>query len=387
MTTLLKVSNVRIERKTAPDSKEMESILSLMVKNGISDPRSMLPSSPWYNISFDLKNTYSGFANAIRRTLIEEMPVKCISFNEDDMSTNDEFILSDILLKNINLLPINQDIDSNKYLTKTISLYKHNDTNKIIDVKASDIQVTTKNTDPEKSQQSSNKLNKKAKEKSHKYDNAEENDKLIPDANIIIIRLRPNKFVKIPNIIIEEGLSKNNAAKFSLFDNVSYNILDMVPYDIFKHTGTRSISYDPKEFHISFTTCANISPQLVIELLYKTINDKLTKAKNYISEYSITDQTKKYYYTEGFEVSVMDNIFTYKFHGEYIMLSNIIAQRCYLLDPTILFCAPAIDRYDNEIAIIRLKHPDTNKLLLSAIDACKQDMNILSDVLTNTKKI
>ena len=60
----------------------------------------------------------------------------------------------------------------------------------------------------------------------------------------------------------------------------------------------------------------------------------------------------------------------------------MLAQQCYNIDPNILFCAPSIYRYDSEIAIIRLKHPDTNGLLLKAIEMCLKNIEIVRAALT-----
>jgi hypothetical protein len=357
---MLKVSNVNIDKKTISDSKELTGIFHLMKKNGISNPRSLLPSTSWHKVSFHLKNTYTGFANAIRRVLIEEILVKCMTLQEKDLITDDEFILSDIVLKNINLVPIDQIVGLNDYADKTIFIDKYNNTNNVINVKASDIKIISKSNI------------KSSKELSIKQ--------LIPDSNITIFTLRPGKNVKILNITLEEGYAKDDASKFSLLDNVSYDILDMIPYDIFKHTGTRSIEYDPKEFSLSFTTCGNITPTMVVDKLYKTLFTKLTTTKDLLLEYKKNGITEKI--IDKFELSVLEDVYTYKFIGEYVTLTNMLAQRCYLLDPTILFCSPAIDRYDNEVAIIRLKHPDTHKLLVSAIDACLDDLKILHNELT-----
>lgn len=403
---MLKVEKINITKKSITETKELSEINKLMIKYGIKEPLRMLPQSDWHEVSFNLKNTYAGFANGIRRVLIEELPVVCLSFYEDNLVTDDDFILSDLLVKNINLIPINQEINMEDYDKYDIFLYKYNDTNDIIDVKASDIRVVLSekkklkkgsgdkeviiedeaesNSDEEEKEKRINKKDK-PKYKSQTKGGVSEERKLIPESNIIIIRLRPGKYIKITHMFLEEGFSKNNASKFSLLNNVKYEPTDMIPYDVNTGTGTRSIEYDPKEFALSFSTCCNIQPHTVIKLVCNTLTERLNRCKEKLLEYMKSDQSKKYYYAEGFEVTIKDDIYYYKYSKEYITLAYMIAQRCFLLDANILYCSPAIDRYDNEIAIIKLKHADSNKLLLKSLDSCLDDIKILKSEFDKAK--
>ena len=56
---------------------------------------------------------------------------------------------------------------------------------------------------------------------------------------------------------------------------------------------------------------------------------------------------------------------------------NMIAQRCFILDANILHCSAGVDRYDTRLGIIKIKHADTNKILIAAIDACLADIETL----------
>lgn len=351
----MKIKDIKIFEKNIPKSKELDEIVKLMQANGIKDPIDLLPSG-WHEVHFHISDTYAGFANAIRRVLIDELPVYALDINEEMFETDDDFILSDLLKKNINLIPINQETAEN-YIKHDIYLYKFNDTNDIIDIKASDIKVKEKD--------------KKSKK--------EVSNNLIPNSNITIIRLRPGKFIRLNSLNIVNGFCKDDAGKFSLLNNVQYKPTDMIPYDVFSGKGTRSIDYDPKEFDLSFTTCGNIKPMTVIKLTCDVLINKLTQCKKLLTEYinSTKSDTKKYYFTDGLEVQQQSSITYYKFIGEYITISYMLAQRCFILDNNILYCVPAIDRYDNEIAIIKLKHSEPDKLLLKAIDLCVEDVSAI----------
>jgi len=380
----MEVSNVKIEKRTN-DEKKLAPFVKLMEKYGTKNPMKLLPQTQWHKVSFVLDKTSSSMANAIRRVLIEELHTRCLTFDDEVLTTDDEFILTDVLQKNIELLPINQD--GKNFAGKKISLYKYNDTNDVIDVKASDLTISKSNTrkqstaeskseDPPKSPRKSPKSAKRKTKRGAAEDVSIR--ELIPDSNIAIISLRPGKFVRIDEITFLEGYSKYDAGKFTLLDNVTYDIMGVEPFDQFTGKGTRSMEYDPSKFSLSFKTCGNISPKGVIDKLVETLMSKLARAKDFVSTYAKSDQTKQYYYTEGFEVSISDDIVTYKFHNEYITLSNMLAHRCYVLDNNILFCSPAVERLDNEVGIVRLKHADCNTLLLNAIDECIADIQTFS---------
>lgn len=376
MSQNLQVKNLSIIKKNINETKELKEIFDSMVKNGIENPMNLLPTSPWYEMSFRLSNTYSGFANGIRRVLMEEIPTKCLDFNENNYETDDEFILIDKIQKDINLIPINQDFDEKEINKYTINLYKYNKSNKIIDVKASDIDIIIDS----KSNRNTIKLN-------YNKNNSINIKKLIPDPNIIISVLRPGKFISIKKFTLVEGLCKNDASKFSLLDDVTYKPIVENPFDSLKHKGTRSIQTNPTEFDIKISTASNISILSLTNKLCNVIINKLKNAKHNIEEY-IKSEEKSDYYSDNFEVHIYDNIKKYKFHGEYITLSYMLAQRCYLLDKNILFCTPSVDRFDTEIAIIKLKHPDSDNLLISACDECVKDIEILrTEIKNNTQKI
>jgi len=345
----MEVSDVTINTRSI-NKKKLDRFLSLIKKyNNISNPLNLLPKNEWHNVKFILSKTTSSMANAIRRVLIEELLTKCLYFDENELETNDEFILSDVLQKNIELLPINQYGKS--LAGKEIFLNKYNETNDIINVKASDLSIIDKKTNTKMSIKT-----------------------LIPASNITIIVLRPGKYVKIKKIEIIEGYAKDDAGKFSLLDNVKYDILDVEPYDNFKHTGQRSIEHDPTKFSIEFTTCGNIQPKQVIKKLTDMLLNKLTRVKSYMTDYIKSPTEKKYYSVEGFQVEIVNELATYKIYNEYLTLSNMLAHKCYELDKNILFCAPGVERLDSRVAFVKLKHPDRNSILLEAINACITDV-------------
>ena len=108
------------------------------------DIRKLLPKKSKITVSFELKETNSDFANAIRRCLINEIETLSFTYNEYDdkfVDITDPFILSDFIKKQIELLPINQEFD---YENLNIILFKENKTDEIIDVLSGDISIHKK---------------------------------------------------------------------------------------------------------------------------------------------------------------------------------------------------------------------------------------------------
>jgi hypothetical protein len=438
----LKVEKVSIVEKKPLKSSKLDELVAMMKANGYSEGYELLPKKPGYDVDFELHNTYSGFANAIRRVIIEEIPVFCLNTDESKLRTDDEFIsgTSDVLLKNINLTPIMQNVDIDDYQSKCIYLLKTNRTTEIIDIMAKDLiignRTAVKHKSMEKLQKDLGDPNLKKSKKggaddsdevkseypgkesnssnaenirksvrytmttddhsnvnrgsfriteailSRSYAEEEENmsvipiEKLIPNNNIILVRLRPGKTIYIEDIGFEVGVGINSLSKFSLVENIRYEPIDMTPYDIFTGTGTRSIEYDPKKFRLGFTILGHTNPKDVINKTVESLNENLTNMRDKILKYSTED--KKYYNVDGLEVTVAEEIYIYKFSKQYFTCVNMIAQRCFLLDENILFCTTGVERYDTRVGIIKLKHADCNKLLLKSIDACLADLKILN---------
>jgi hypothetical protein len=227
-------------------------------------------------------------------------------------------------------------------------LFVQNNTNDIIDVKALDIKIVD-------------------------YD-------LILEPNIIIVRLRPGKYLKINEFTLERGYGKYNAGKFSLLDNVVAYPLDIEPFDVVKKTGTRSISKDVTQYYISFKTTCNIKPRTVMHMLCDELTSRLSRMFEQVSRFTTENKKGDVSYTSEdtkFTVNAKDNMYTYKFIGEQLTLAGMVGQRCYLLDKNIAYCGPTVERYDTEVCVIRLKHADASKLLTTAIEECIADLKIL----------
>lgn len=483
---MLKIDKLSIEEKTVRKSKELDAFVSSIIKHKLhSDPDSLLPSAPYHVVSFNLLDTNIGFANDIRRTLVEGIDVVAADLDDSKIKTDDEFIFgtSDVLIKNINLLPVNQDLDFDEMKKYTVYLLVANKTAEIIDVNASDFivghieDVRKKNTAklqkdlgdpslhkkaaelskhlsgkkakkpmkkgggkakkgaeesgededgdtkkedeivdevvddiPEEKEEVEEKhtekhIDKHGKKKTHTrhsmaddlevstgttkiteamlnraYSGREKSimdiKKIFPNPNICIARLRPGKSLYIEAISFVVGKGSESMAKFSLLNNVQYQPINVTPFDIFTGKGQRSSTYSPKDFHIGFTTAGNIKPKDVIKKTVQALTDALLDIKKHVETYAGIEH-KKYYSSDDLIVTIKDDVLSYKFMKHYYTPISMIAKKCFLIDPNVLFCTSGVERFDTSPGIIRLKHSEPNKLLFKAIDGCIGDLKIL----------
>lgn len=97
-------------------------------------PRVCLPE----RMQLTLEGTNNAVANAIRRTICGELPVRALVTTYEDVTTNDDFIIQEMLCKRLLQLPILQSTP----LTAQFALYVENRTPLVRAVYASEIELT-----------------------------------------------------------------------------------------------------------------------------------------------------------------------------------------------------------------------------------------------------
>jgi hypothetical protein len=355
----LSIKNIEIKEKSFKELQpKLKNIINIMKEYGINEPEDLLPKSTKHYVKFEINNCYSSLANAIRRCLIAEIKVKCLDVDMSNINTNDEFIISDALIKNINLVPINQNYEVKEL---ELELFIKNNTNQMLDVYLNDFKLYN----DKKNKVETNLLN------------------LIPELNIPIIKLSPNKFLHIKNFKIIEGYNNEDAAKFTLLNNVSYKPIDGEIYDNFNKTGTKSINSNPKKFEISYITKANIDPKSVMILCCDSLILRLKKLLELIKNYTEKIGSNNFYGDEILEVIRHNDYYIYKCNNEYLTLGNLLSQKIFLLDETILYTAATVERLDTEKMILKIKHTEPDKILFDAMNECISELELIKKNFTN----
>jgi DNA-directed RNA polymerase subunit L len=346
------IKNIKIDEISfnSKNNKDFDKILGY-VKLMVPDYKKFLPSNPKHRIQFEITNTVSDFANCIRRFLLDEILVYSMDVKEEDIKTDDKFILNDHFKKILELIPFQQNIKDIKNFK--ISIDVKNTSDDIMTIYTRDIKITdSKN-------------------------NVLDSDKYF-SCNIPMIQLRSDKSLLVNNISIVQGCGKDDSGKFNLLSNISYEILDVVPYEEskFENTGQSSLNSTPRQFKIGFTTYGNIEPKKVINLCCDCITNRLQNIQKELQK--IKNETN-IYFSESLELEIRNNVKIYHFKGEFWTISNIIARYCYIEFPEINFVCSNIIHPSKEESIVKIIHDNSINIINSAIVRILNDVSILKN--------
>ena len=356
-----KIEEVNFAKKlyqlNKPENSALKNCLEYIafLNNGI-DGKDLLPKRSKFRVDFEITGTCSGFANGIRKCIMDEIPVCSLTMDSDGFTTSDRYILSDYLQKNIELIPILQEIDFEKAEKWTISLDIINSTDEVINIKSGDIEIFDgKKKIPTES---------------------------IMSPNISIVELHPAMFIKISGITIVHGVSKVDAARFASVSNTRYEILDMDPLAHTKEEkerGTSSMMADPTAFRIGYTTYRNVKdPKTIIHGCCDALSDRVLAFKKELENVKEDPDTKVIsYFSALLDVETRSDFKFFNFKDEARTLPNMISQYCFLLDPNIPFSAPALIHPSTEIGVVKIKHTNSIKIIQDAMTAILRDVAVL----------
>lgn len=337
----IKYSDVPFESKDKNFLKCVEYIKSVS-----PDYKKYLPKQDKQRVSFELTDANSDLANTIRRFLLDEIPVLSMHLDEKNIVSDDTFILTDYLKKNIEMIPILQDVYDIK-----IHLDIENHTDEIISVYSRDITISD------------------TKGKSL------DSDKYF-SGTIPIINLRPAKSLKISNIQIVSGMGKNDSGKFIFLSNINYEILDIEPVTETKHEtkGVSSLDSNPKHFKITCTTHRNIDPKKIMKICCDKITERLTQLLN---ELEMINNETTVHFSELLNVETKGDVKLFHLIGEYWTISNVISRYCYLLNSEIQFVCSSIVHPSIEESIVKITHPQAVKIMKDSVKKIITDVSLV----------
>jgi hypothetical protein len=163
---------------------------------------SLLPSREEHCVSFDLIGVDTSIANGFRRTAIEELELKALTFDNNTITTNVDYILFGEFLDRIQQIPIRQDIPDD--LIMSINAINTSNENGIMTLYS---------------------------------DSIIGGEKYIP-GRFRIAELRPGNFLKVPRITVVRGTGRDNAC-FSLTADFTYDNLDFMDVWFINSKGNR----------------------------------------------------------------------------------------------------------------------------------------------------
>lgn len=344
---MVKVKNVKFENLSfVSNDKNFQKCIEY-IKLIDPDYKKYLPTSDKQKLSFELHDTNVDLANTLRRFMIDEIPIQSMDVDMESIKTDDKFILSDYFKKNIELIPINQEID---YTKIKISLSVINKLDTLMAIHASDLDITDLN-------------GKKLKNSVYFRD------------TIIIYHLRPMCFVNIKQINIVSGIGRHDSGKFIPVSNIGYEILDVKPVSHSKYAtkGKSSLNSTPTQFRISATTHGNMDVKNFIIKCCESIISRFSAINKELSEVKDDDV----YFSPSINIETKEDIKIFHFIGEYWTIANIMSRYCYLIDVDIPFVCASIVHPSIEESMVKIKHPQPKKLLISAIKKIIADFTII----------
>jgi hypothetical protein len=382
------IAEFQIIKKTFAPNAKLKKLLEKMAAHGV-DGLKLLPKAPYEICSFNVLNSRSGFVNALRSVVIQELPTVCMHVQQNysgetlpsAIYTDDRYLsdTADVIIKNINSIPINQKFDFAKY---KFYLYVENQTLGVLNVYASDIRSrhpssrAKKTTGGGKPQLRKSTIEAEAApslftlpaEILYDEKNAVDIHELIPNPQGILARLRPGKCLFISDIIFEEGVGFLDHAKFTHVNSVIYLPLSTH----FVDGGKRSTEHEVVNYYLKFATCGTCSSA---DVLYGAADVLIKYMERFIKTIAMCDMGDKLFYAnDEVSISCVDLLYTYKFKHHYHPSINMLAQQCFKIDPTIAFCSGSVDSYnvrnsareDIRSATLKLKHMEPNKLITLA---------------------
>ncbi len=168
--------------------------------------KELLPTKKREIVSFILRNTDTPTANGLRRTLIEELPVKILHTTVGDIETDEEFLIRDELIDRIHSVPIEQSVKTDA--TFSIDFLNTDTTTRIGHLYSGDI-----------------KRHGSAKDLSN-----------LMDSKFRIAELHPGKHLRVNNITILTGYGYMHA-NFMMVCGIAYKPLDFIDVTLVNERG------------------------------------------------------------------------------------------------------------------------------------------------------
>jgi DNA-directed RNA polymerase subunit L len=313
-----------------------------------------LPTTIPKDISFELHNTTTEMANALRRCINSELEVLIMDFTPNDCIYDDAFIIVHELRKRINYIPIRQISGMN------FKINVHNATDEIIPVYSRSIK--------EYSHQTSKKKKKDDIEK-------ESREKMFSET-FILTYLRPGKRIEINNIHIVSGKSYLNHAAFSFPGKVGYKCLD-IP-DVEENDGKdvellSGMIKDPSRYRISIPRQKYVDPVHIVKTALKELNNKLDNI------YKIVKESNENFYSSNIDINYLKDRATFKIFNETYTIGNLISKYGLRVDATItnIHCIKIHPSFN--YVIVEIHHSNPQKIMLLSIEMIKKELTAIGN--------
>lgn len=260
---------------------------------------------------FELDSSNCAFANGLKRSMTNEIPVRHLTVSMSDIYTTDPWIVGDIIKGRIEMIPIPQNIE----IGTTYSLKYENTSNSYVDVKTSEI----------------------------KYRGASVKDMM---QSIPICSINASYSLTIDNITVSESYGYSNGRV--AIGRVSYEILDQDMQNI------SSVNADPSKFKLTLEVPGIINPK---EIIIKAIDSICNRLDNI--DYSLA--------------KIEYNIYKLLIPNESHTIGRLLETYIFKIMPTIDFVAMRESHPSKRECTIDIKHPEAEQLCKQAVAMIKKE--------------
>jgi len=317
------------------------------------DFQKLIPKFGKYLITMTINKESAAVANAIRRTLIGELPAYGLTFDQEDFETDDEYLIWKNIQSQIQSIRIKQDIPESTrfYLDVT------NSTPMDKMVRAKHIEIRGKG-------------------------------ELPFNETFRIITLRKGKTMKIKNIKVIKKYGYEDA-KFHLTSGVAYKQLDVNAYE--RGKGVSSMMSDCHDYELGIYTDGNIEPKTLLTMAMSNIKERVKKYQEemdlYVTQINAEEASKKKkyepvsgdYVSDILEINILEDVTLFKLKGEKDTLANLIRYFAFTNDPSI----PLVNYKDphptvREI-VVRIQSKDPIKSFVGALGSAYKKFETLEN--------
>lgn len=275
----------------------------------------MVPSVVNHTLIFELKECNCSLANAIRRTLMSEMPVKHLTVSLTDIKTTDPYIVGEMIRKRIEMIPISQSINEDS----VFAILFENKQDEYIDVMSSDI-----------------KLNGVSVSK--------DITPFIP-----ICDINSGTSFSINDIRVVESFGYNNA-RVSI-GRIAYEIID---HDMNLPSNTSH----PTNFRLEIETPGIIDPVEMVKKAIDTLLDRLDAI--------------------DFSAAIIEfDIYKLPIRNETHSIGRLLSWYIYQQNPTIKYVASRVPHPSTRECVIDIHHPNGEDICKNAIKGIQSDLKII----------
>lgn len=280
-----------------------------------------IPSVVNQTVAFELRDANCALANAIRRTLMSEMPIKHLTVSLADIKTTDPYIVGELIRKRIEMIPISQSINEDS----AFAILFENKEDEYIDVMSSEI-----------------KLNGVSSSKD-----------ITPFIPICDINSGTSFSVNDIRVIESYGYSNSRVS----IGRVAYEIID---HDMNLPSNT---SY-PTSFRLEVETPGVINPVEMVKKAIECLSHRLDAI--------------------DFSAAVIEfDIYKLTIRNETHSIGRLLSWYIFHLNPTIKYVASRVPHPSTRECVIDIHHPKAEELCKKAIDMIQSELKSLAKVFSS----